>query len=382
MAPVSKTRSPEPPGFERRRDADRMQLELAGDWTFPNVERLESLVASLDDGVAAVEIRCGGIRRIDLTGAWLLYRYAREVRESGGEADFEGFKAEHFRYLEQIQKISSDTGDRPVDEGRPGLGARIAALLEYIGRCAIAGFEQVGLVAHHAALLIGRPSRLALRELLQQIDATGVRAIPIVTLIAVLIGIVLAYQGSVQLSAFGASVYTVDLVAISVLREMGVLLTAIIVAGRSGSAYAATIGTMKLNEETEALTVIGKDPVRVLIAPRIVALMITMPLLTVIADAAGIFGGWFLGVTVLDIPTNQFMDRLKQSAELADFLVGLSKAPLFGLVIAGVSTLRGMAVTGSAEELGRLTTRAVVQSITLVIVVDAMFSIIFSELGI
>jgi phospholipid/cholesterol/gamma-HCH transport system permease protein len=181
---------------------------------------------------------------------------------------------------------------------------------------------------------------------------------------------------------FGAELLTVDLVAIAMWREMSGLLTAIIVAGRSGSAFAATLGGMQLREELDALRVIGVDPVSALVAPRMAALIVALPLLAVIANVVGLLGAWILGLAALDISTAQFLSRLRTAVDLNDFLVGLVKLPVFAVIIAGVGTLRGMEVKHSAEELGQKTTRAVVESITAVIIANAIFSVIFAELGI
>jgi phospholipid/cholesterol/gamma-HCH transport system permease protein len=209
---------------------------------------------------------------------------------------------------------------------------------------------------------------------------TGITAIPIVSLIAFLISVIVAYLGAQQLSRFGADIFVVDLVTISVLREMGVLLTAIIVAGRSGSAFAAEIGVMQLNEETDALRAMGLNPTEVLVVPRVLALVIVLPCLTVIADAMGLAGGGLLSLLNLHIPLPQFISRMQEALAPTTFWAGLVKAPVFALLIAMVGTYRGMQVRESARELGRLTTVAVVQSIFFVIFADALFAVLFVQL--
>ncbi len=221
-----------------------------------------------------------------------------------------------------------------------------------------------------------------LKETIRQIDQTGVKAIPIVCLISFLMGLVMAYQGATQLEKFGATIFVVDLVTISVLREMGVLLAAIMVAGRSGSAFAASLGVMQLNEETDALRVMGLNPNQVLVLPRMLGLLIALPLLTVFADVAGLAGGLLLSTTVLDIGATQFIERAISSADVSTFMVGFVKAPVFALLIAAVATLRGMQVRSSAEQLGRLTTVAVVQAIFLIVLADGVFTVIFARYGI
>jgi phospholipid/cholesterol/gamma-HCH transport system permease protein len=209
---------------------------------------------------------------------------------------------------------------------------------------------------------------------------TGVQAIPVVAVIALLISIISAYIGAQQLRPFGAEIYTVDLVTIGVLRELGVLLTAIMVAGRTGSAYAAELGVMKLNDEVDALESMGLNPYEVLVLPRIVALVLVMPLLTVVANAMGLAGGALLTSYLLDLPWSQFVMRLDSSIADTTLWAGLVKAPVFGLLIGLTGTLRGLQVRGSSRELGRLTTVAVVQSIFLVIFADALFAIFFLEI--
>ncbi|MEL7045815.1 MAG: ABC transporter permease, partial [Pseudomonadota bacterium] len=203
----------------------------------------------------------------------------------------------------------------------------------------------------------------------------------VVALIGFLMGLVMAYQGALQLKQFGATVFVVDLVAISVLREMGVVMAAIMVAGRSGSAFAASLGVMNLNQEIDALRVMGLNPNRILIAPRVLALVLALPLLTIVANVAGLAGGWVVCFTLLDMSTSLFLQRLTDAADLSTLLVGLSKAPVFALLIGAVATLRGMQVESSAEELGRMTTVAVVQAIFLIVLADGIFTVIFARYG-
>ncbi len=207
-------------------------------------------------------------------------------------------------------------------------------------------------------------------------------ALPIVGLLCFLVGIVLAYMGALQLERFGATILTVNLVGVSVLREIGILLAAIIVAGRSGSAFAAQIGTMKVNQEVDALETMGLSTVDVLVLPRVVALILVMPALTVWADLAGLTGGAVVALFLLDLSTGQFLTQLLAAVDVWDFGTGLIKAPVFALVIALVGCYDGLRVSGSAESVGRYTTRAVVESIFLVIVLDALFAVAFAEIGI
>ena len=229
---------------------------------------------------------------------------------------------------------------------------------------------------------VTRPRAWRVASVVRHVHETGIRAIPIVALIAFLISVIIAYMSAQQLLKFGADIYVVDLVTVGVLREMGVLLTAIIVAGRSGSAFAAEIGAMRLNEEVDALKAIGVSPMEVLVLPRALGLVIALPLLTVIADAVGILGGALLCRGLLDMPFVQYFQRVDESIGEWTFWVGVIKAPVFALLIAAAGAYRGMQVRGSSRELGRLTTVAVVQAIFLVILADAIFAVLFMEMGI
>jgi phospholipid/cholesterol/gamma-HCH transport system permease protein len=214
------------------------------------------------------------------------------------------------------------------------------------------------------------------------IEQTGLNALPILGLLTFLIGVVLSFQGADQLRRFGADVFVVNLLGISILREIGVLMTAIIVAGRSGSAFTAQIGTMKVNQEVDALRTLGLDPLELLVVPRVLALMITLPLLAFFADVMGLFGGAMMTYTTQGITFAQFIKQLNSAIGLSTFVVGIVKAPVFALVIAMVGCYEGLKVSGSAESVGRLTTRSVVEGIFLVIVMDAAFSILFSLIGV
>jgi phospholipid/cholesterol/gamma-HCH transport system permease protein len=363
-------------------DGDHLTVDLRDDWLFSNVSQLLRDLHGIEPGAARqVTFRCGGLREFDLAGAWVLYDKSLDLEEAGCRTQFEGFHAGHLKFLRHIIDVAAVNEYDPAFFNPPPRH-RVRERLEKIGAATLAEFESFGFIAHAIFDGVRRPSLLMIGETLRQIRETGARAIPIVMVISFLMGIVLAYQSSDQLAKFGVTIFVVDLVSNSVLREIGVLLAAVMVAGRSGSAFAAAIGTMKLNEEIDALQVMGLNPNQILIAPRVLGLTIAMPFLTVFADIAGLAGGAFICIIVLDIHWVQFYERVASSVTMADLWVGLIKAPFFALLIAATGTLRGMQVTGSAEELGRLTTMAVVQSIFLIIIADAFFTILFSRLGI
>lgn len=230
--------------------------------------------------------------------------------------------------------------------------------------------------------IVGQQKPIRWVSVVHHMEHTGLRAIAIISLISLLIGAVLAYQGIHQLSRFGASIYTVDFLAISLLREISVLLTSIVIAGRSASAFAAQIGTMQLNQEIDAIRVLGFQPVQELVLPRFLALLVTLPILVLLSLACGMIGGMLIMNWVVDLPFIQFLELFKGAVSLSTFGVGMSKAPLFAIIIATVGCFRGLQVHGSAESVGAMTTQSVVESIFLVIVFDALMSILFSKLGI
>jgi phospholipid/cholesterol/gamma-HCH transport system permease protein len=271
----------------------------------------------------------------------------------------------------------------------PATRTALAVALENVGLATVKARENaldllgfVGAVTAGAGRIFGSLKRLRLPSVVRHVYETGFTAVPIVSLIAFLIAVIVAYIGAQQLRKFGGEIFVVDLVTVSVLRELGVLLTAIIVAGRSGSAFAAEIGAMKLNDEVDALRSMGMDPVEVLVLPRILGLVIALPALAVVADAMGLAGGALLSWYLVDIPFGQYLERVQGSISDYTFWVGIIKAPVFAVLIAVVGTMRGMQVHTSSRELGRLTTAAVVQSIFLVILADAVFAVIFMELDI
>ena len=319
----------------------------------------------------------------DIGPAWLLHGAGRRPARGRGAASSSTARApRHFAYFDELR--AREAGALPARAGAPlaDLAGRPSAAASQPARsragtrrsCSAAGCSRAPALAWRSL------KRLRVPSVVRHMHETGVQAIPIVAVIALLISVISAYIGAQQLRPFGAEIYTVDLVAIGVLRELGVLLTAIMVAGRTGSAYAAELGVMKLNDEVDALESMGMNPYEVLVLPRVVALVLVMPLLTVVADAMGLAGGALLTSYLIDLPWSQFVMRLDSSIADTTFWAGLVKAPVFGLLIALTGTLRGLQVRESSRELGRLTTVAVVQSIFLVIFADALFAIFFLEI--
>ncbi len=370
--------------FKTEQQGETLLLSAGGSWETASLAQLDVGLRRLARArVRAARIDLGAVDNMDTAGAWLLYRTRKELRARGVAAEFQGAKPAHADILNRIE-----TGDVEQTLERDEVGP-VLAMVERVGRASIAALgEGADLLSFLGATVItaGRaavkPRRIRFTSLISHIEQVGLNAMPIVGLLSFLIGMVIAYQGAEQLRRFGAEIFTVDLLGIFMLREMGILLTAIIVAGRSGSAFTAQIGTMQVNEEVDAMRTLGLDPLEVLVLPRILALVIALPLLTVLADVMGLAGGALMSMAVIDITLVQFMERLKDVVPLWAFWVGLIKAPVFGLLIGLVGCREGLNVVGSAESVGRHTTKSVVVSIFLVIVADALFSIFFLNIGV
>lgn len=367
--------------LEQARSGDALTVRLNGAWRIENVAAIEAALAQLQEGARRLVIDARSVEGLDLSGAWLLRERLQALQGAGGRVEFAGEPPSQFAFLEEL---TEQQGGEAAAEAEPPRSWRDA--IAWIGRGSVQQWRQiVGGVGYLGQIAVTgmrslRPRHLRLASIARHIYETGIQAIPIVSLIAFLISVIIAYLSAQQLRQFGAEIFTVDLVAIAVLREMGVLLTAIIVAGRSGSAFAAEIGVMRLNEEIDALHSMGVDPFEVLVLPRLIGLTVALPLLTIVADAMGLAGGALLSSLLLDISLTQFIPRLQDALAPTTFWAGLIKAPVFAILIAMVGTYRGMQVRDSSRELGRLTTVAVVQSIFLVIFADAVFAIVFVEL--
>ncbi len=343
------------------------------------VETVERLLAVLERPSAegGVTVDLSGVETLDTAGAWLVASLGPPARMS-----LVGATEAQARLIEAVRENTPE----PEEQAQRRRGVR--ERLDQVGRAVAGGVMAVldvigflGLTLSRLARLLLRPWRLRLTPLVHHMQATGFDAIPIVALMAFLIGVVLAFQGAVQLRQFGAEVFVVELIAISVLRELGILLTAIIVAGRTGAAFTSSIGSMKMREEIDAMRTLGLDPIEVLVVPRVLALILTLPILGFIADMAGLFGGALMSWIELGISPGTFRTRLDETVSVWNYAIGLIKAPVFALIIGIVGCHQGFAVEGNAESLGRLTSRSVVISIFMVIVADAMFSIFFARIG-
>lgn len=332
----------------------------------------------LDDvGGDVGRIDLSAIDHIDTVGAWIVHRAAERLN-----ADIVGADHDAGRLLDVVKRVDEPaeaprTPETPVIRILMQIGAAVDATSKTM--LGLIGF--LGAVLISAWTLIRNPSRFRVNAVVQRFEVVGVAALGIIGLMSFLIGIVIAQQGSVQLEQFGMEVLTINLVGRLTFRELGVLMTAIMVAGRSGSAFAAQLGTMKLNEEVDAMETIGVAPMEALVMPRIIATVVMMPLLGFYASIMSIIGGGFLCAIALDIPPVTFVQRLREVVPLTDIWIGLIKAPVFGLIIGMAGCFQGMQVRGNAEEVGLRTTAAVVQAIFLVIVIDSVFAVFFTWIG-
>ena len=360
------------------------EIALSGTWTARTVGTIESQLASLR--VASNEpVKADGahIEALDTAGAWVLQKLLQRLRDQGSEVSLQGLRPENQRLLDVVAQHAARQADSTTDTaGKPN------TLLEGIGHTVVGSWEQamalLGFIGESALAFganLAQPGRIRWRPILFNIRSAGVDALPIVGLLSFLLGIVVAYQAADQLRRYGANIFVADLVGLSMLREFAPLITAIIIAGRSGSAYAAQIGTMAVTEEIDAMRTIGIEPMDLLVLPTIIALVIALPLLTVFADVLGVFGGMIMAWAQLDVGFADFLDRFSKAVSITSYVIGIGKAPVFAAIIAVVGCFQGMRTKGGADSVGRQTTRSVVQGIFLVIVADALFSIAFSLLG-
>jgi phospholipid/cholesterol/gamma-HCH transport system permease protein len=360
---------------EQDRDQGRGSVyRVAGAITIARAATTQREIDTLPDPLT---IDLSDIDRMDTVGAWIIYR---TVRDRGAKVI--GASRDEVSLLKQVGEF--DVPTRVVPDEAHNLTAVVSELGKWIAET---GQTLVGLLGFFGSTLIGfgnvirRPKRFRINAVVQRFDVVGVRALGIIWLMSFLIGIVIAQQGAVQLQQFGAEVYTINLIGRITVRELGVLMTAIMVAGRSGSAFAAQIGTMKITEEIDAMRTIGVSPVEALVLPRLMASILMMPLLAFWAMLASLLGGGIFVWLQLGYPPATYIQRLQEVIPPTDLYVALIKAPVFGFIIGLAGCFQGMLVQGNSEEVGSRTTTAVVQSIFLVIVLDAIFAVFFSSIG-
>lgn len=365
-------------------EADELVVEVSGRWTISTIGEIDAKLRALTTSSARmVRFNMSGLDHLDTAGAWMIERTRSDFDKAGAQVELESSNAAYMALIDTVAKSAGPLAQPPksaniIVRELQKIGENVVGFwVEFID---LLGFA--GMVISVIVRGIFQPRRLRMTSIVYHLEEVGFNAIPIVCLISFLIGVVLAYQGADQLRKFGAEVFTIDLIAVSVLREIALLLTAIVVAGRSGSAFTAQIGAMKVNEEIDAMRTLGLDPAELLVAPRVIALVIALPALGFIADMMGLLGGAVMSWVVLDISPALFVERLQQGTDVWNFLVGAIKAPCFAVIIAMIGCYEGFKVGGSAASVGQYTTKAVVKSIFMVIIVDAIFSIFFSTIGI
>lgn len=365
-------------------EGDRLRLAAAGSWTARHAGQIESLIdATLSDqqAVRRIDIDLGGIERLDTFGAWLVERLVRGWSGGGRQANVAGLP-EKFRVLFEETHEANKTAPAAAPRAS-GIVVAIASIGRSLAQLSGSAFLLIQMFGEVSAAMVRallKPWTFRLTSTVHHMDRVGWRAVPIILLITFLIGAIIAQQGLFHFRKFGADIYVVDMVGILVLREIGVLLVCIMVAGRSGSAYTAELGAMKMREEIDALHTMGVSPIDVLILPRIVAIVLSVPILTFLGSMAALYGGGLVCWLYGGINPDVFLSRLREVISLDHFEVGMIKAPFMGLVIGLVGCVEGLTVKGSAESLGLHTTNSVVKSIFLVIVLDGLFAMFFAAI--
>ena len=358
------------------------RVGISGDLLIGTISTLRRQSRDLS-GEGEIEIDLSGVERMDTGGAWFVIDLTNRLEAGGARTKLAGASALHSRIIEAIRVRIPE----PPEHSTEARG--FVAWLFTIGRRTVTGWEStreiLSLLGQVVAGMISqllRPWRIRLPSVVSQMQEVGINATPIVVVMTFLIGVVLEFQGAAELQAFGADIYVVDLVGTSILRELGILLTAIIVAGRTGSAFTSAIGSMKMREEIDAMRTLGLDPIEVLVLPRVLALMLMLPVLGVIADVVGLAGSALMAWGQLGISPEVFVTRLKTEVTALDYASGLVKAPFFAAIIGVVGCYKGLKTGGDAESLGRRTSQSVVMAIFLVIAADSVFSVFFALVGI
>jgi len=361
-------------------DSNTRQLVLRGDWEVSNLSHLQSILAitSLPE-TGDISFNGESIVKMDSAGAWLILQLQNRL-------DQKGIRVQQFHFSEEASKLIAIVNKKLAENsGMPAV--KKPSLFAIIGYNSVTQLNElrnflafIGQLTYEAIRLVFHPSHWRWNSLSSVIYRTGFQGLPIIALLSFLIGVVLTYQMGLQLRNYGANIFIVDLLGLSVLREFAPLITAIMVSGRTGSAYTASIGMMKLNQEIDALNTMGVTPAELLIIPRIIGLFITLPLLTVWSDIFGVLGGMVMSNNMLGISWYDFLHRFPQTVPLRSFIIGIGKAPIFALLIASIGCFQGIQVKNSAESVGQNTTRSVVLAIFFIIVADAIFSVIFSKM--
>ncbi|MBK3665796.1 ABC transporter permease [Bradyrhizobium diazoefficiens] len=372
------------PKLERIAKGNALALCATGTWTAsfaPVLERMVADAEKLAGGPQSIFIDVSEVAKLDTFGAWLIERLRRSLTQGAVEAQIAGLSANYSSLVDEVRRVRATP---VVDSGT----ITITGMLEQIGRAVagvggtIAGLvDMLGAVLAAGGRVLIRPRSLRLTSTVHHLEQVCWRAVPIIVLITFLIGCIIAQQGIFHFRRFGADIFVVDMLGVLVLREIGVLLVAIMVAGRSGSAYTAELGSMKMREEIDALRTMGFDPIEVLVLPRMIALVLALPILAFLGAMAALYGGGLVAWLYGGVDPEAFLLRLRDAISIDHFIVGIVKAPVMAAVIGIVACVEGLAVQGSAESLGQHTTASVVKGIFFVIVMDGVFAIFFASIG-
>jgi phospholipid/cholesterol/gamma-HCH transport system permease protein len=364
------------PGSDRTPDGQGARLRLRGAWTLHHANTISQVLQAAPAQAAAIDARA--VERLDSAGVLQLLRFARR---NGLVFDAFEFRTDHHALVAAIEDVADERPRRKREYGFAAALGRLGFAVADNGKEIVALVSFLGENIAKALRTLREPRRFRLTATVYHMEQVGLDAVPLIALLAYLVGAVIAFLGASILADFGATIYVVELVSIAFLREFGVLLTAIVLAGRTASAFTAQIGAMVSREEVDAIRTLGLDPIDLLVHPRIIALLVMLPLLTFIAMVAGLLGGMSVGAFSLDIPPQAYLARLQSTMHLRHFLVGMSKAPVFALIIGLIGCLEGLQVQGTAQSVGERTTSSVVQTISLVIVLDAIAAIWFMHMG-
>jgi len=366
-------------------EGDKVALAATGTWTAARAAELEDIVdttARRYNAARNVDIDLAKLERLDTFGAWLIERLKRSFVLSGSTARIVGLSEADRALMEELRLVNQTPAQKDAAPNR-ALGAldTVGRAVAEIGWSLVLIANLLGALTAAALRTIGHPARLRFTSIVHHLERVGWRAVPIILLSTFVIGAILAQQGIFRFRSFGADIYVVDMVSVLVLREVGVLIVCVMVAGRSGSAYTAELGAMKMREEIDALRTMGLDPVEVLVLPRIIALVIAVPLLTFIGSIAALYGAGLVCWLYAGMAPEIFLERLREAIWLPTFAVGMIKAPFMALMIGLVACVEGFEVEGSAASLGLKTTASVVKSIFLVIALDGFFAMFFAGVG-
>lgn len=372
------------PTLEQITHGNSLALRASGAWTAgfaPSLEKLVAEAEKLAGRGSTISIDVSHVSGLDTFGAWLIERLHRSLTEGGGPTQIAGLSAHYAGLVEEVRRVKPVPAEKATPVTLSGMVAGVGRSVVGFSETFIGLIEMLGAVLTAGGRVLLHPKTFRLAATVHQLEHVCWRAVPIIVLITFLIGCIISQQGIFHFRRFGADIFIVDMLGILVLREIAVLLVAIMIAGRSGSAYTAELGSMKMREEIDALRTMGFDPVEVLILPRMLALIIAMPILTFLGMMAALYGGGLVAWLYGGIDPEAFLLRLRDTISINHFTVGMIKAPVMAAVIGIVACVEGLAVKGSAESLGQHTTASVVEGIFLVIVMDGVFAIFFAAIG-